>query len=120
MEGVGRRPLGSLRVCRTRARVDYSVLGYRDVPGYSWVRDGVARKSVSVDEIMKPARALKPADRARLIERVTVELARDIGRERVPRRSLFGLWSDLGVAPSAQDIETTRLETWLRFPRDQA
>ncbi len=34
------------------------------------------------------------------------------------RRSLLGLWADLGPAPSAEDIDEARREAWANFPRD--
>ena len=78
----------------------------------------MARRAVSVDEIAKLARELPPVDRARLIERVTAEFERDAGLGHGPKRSLLGLWSDLGTAPSALDIDTARGEAWQSFPRD--
>jgi hypothetical protein len=35
-----------------------------------------------------------------------------------PRRSLKGLWADLGVQISAEDITEARRELWGRFPRE--
>jgi hypothetical protein len=35
-----------------------------------------------------------------------------------PRRSLAGLWADLGVSVSDQDISQARQEMWGNFPRD--
>jgi hypothetical protein len=35
-----------------------------------------------------------------------------------PRRSLLGLWSDLGVKVSEEDIAEARREMWGSFPRD--
>lgn len=34
------------------------------------------------------------------------------------RRSLLGLWADLGVKVSDKDIATSRREMWGSFPRD--
>ena len=34
------------------------------------------------------------------------------------RRSLKGLWADLGVEVSAEDIAEARREMWGRFPRE--
>jgi hypothetical protein len=34
-----------------------------------------------------------------------------------PRRSLLGLWSDLGVKVSEEDIAEARREMWGSFPR---
>lgn len=35
-----------------------------------------------------------------------------------PRRSLKGLWADLGVQVTAEDIAEVRREMWERFPRE--
>jgi hypothetical protein len=35
-----------------------------------------------------------------------------------PRRSLAGLWADLGVNVSEEDISQARQEMWGNFPRD--
>jgi hypothetical protein len=35
-----------------------------------------------------------------------------------PRRSLLGLWSDLDVKVSEEDIAEARREMWGTFPRD--
>ncbi|HET7077011.1 MAG TPA: hypothetical protein VFM49_06110 [Chloroflexia bacterium] len=33
----------------------------------------------------------------------------------VPNRSLYGLWADLGSAPSAEEIDQARREAWANF-----
>ena len=35
-----------------------------------------------------------------------------------PRRSLKGLWADLGIKITAEDIAEARREMWGKFPRD--
>jgi hypothetical protein len=35
-----------------------------------------------------------------------------------PRRSLLGLWADLGVDITEEDIEEVRREMWANFPRE--
>jgi hypothetical protein len=35
-----------------------------------------------------------------------------------PRRSLLGLWSDLNVRITAEDVAEARREMWGDFPRD--
>lgn len=37
---------------------------------------------------------------------------------KAPRRSLKGLWADLGVEITAEDIAEARREMWGRFPRE--
>jgi hypothetical protein len=79
----------------------------------------MAQRSDDVDKIAKLARALRPSDRARLIERVTADLERDAGLTG-PRQSLRGLWADLGPEPSAEEIDAARCEAWQNFPHDLA
>jgi hypothetical protein len=38
----------------------------------------------------------------------------------VPRKPLRGLWKDLGVAISDEDISEARREMWGNFPREGA
>jgi len=40
-------------------------------------------------------------------------------KQRGPRKSLYGLWKDLGVSISAEDITEAREEMWGNFPREQ-
>lgn len=35
-----------------------------------------------------------------------------------PRRSLLGLWHDLGVCVTAEDIAEARRQMWSDFPKD--
>ncbi len=35
-----------------------------------------------------------------------------------PLRSVKGLWADLGISLSAEDIENNQREMWKGFPRD--
>ena len=35
-----------------------------------------------------------------------------------PRKSLWGLCADLGIAPSVADIDEVRREQWANFPRE--
>jgi hypothetical protein len=35
-----------------------------------------------------------------------------------PRKSMKGLWSDLGISLSAEEIDEARREAWKAFPRD--
>jgi hypothetical protein len=58
-----------------------------------------------------------PADKQReVLEFVDSLKARDGGKKQL--RSLEGLWADLDIRLSEQDIEEARRETWRGFPRD--
>lgn len=37
---------------------------------------------------------------------------------RAPRQSLRGLWADLGLEVTAEDIDEARREMWGNFPRE--
>lgn len=37
---------------------------------------------------------------------------------KTPRRSLYGLWSDLGIEITETDIAEARQEMWGNFPQD--
>ncbi|SPE38443.1 conserved hypothetical protein [Candidatus Sulfopaludibacter sp. SbA6] len=43
---------------------------------------------------------------------------RDEGVKRKPFKSVKGLWADLGVSLSADEIERNQREMWKTFPRE--
>lgn len=47
-----------------------------------------------------------------------VEFLNHQSTSRRPRRSLKGLWKDLGVDITEEDIAEARREMWSNFPRD--
>jgi hypothetical protein len=47
-----------------------------------------------------------------------VESLQSIGGPATPRRSLLGLWADLNVHITDEDISEIRREMWSDFPRD--
>ena len=51
-------------------------------------------------------------------EEVLAYISRLQEETRRPRRSLAGLWADLGVNVSEEDISQARQEMWGNFPRD--
>jgi hypothetical protein len=65
------------------------------------------------------ALTLSPLDKVRLVEEVMVTLeddVRPIRKKKIPRRSLYGLWSNVHV--SAEEIDEIRKEMWGDFPRE--
>jgi hypothetical protein len=53
-------------------------------------------------------------------QREVLDFARSLGaREKRPRKSLYGLWKDLGVSISGEDIAEARKEMWCNFPRER-
>ena len=77
--------------------------------------------AITLEQVVSYARQLPTLEKIRLIERIAPEIEQDL-REGLhpkrPRRSLLGLWADLGSAPSAQDIDEARREMWANFPRE--
>ncbi len=73
--------------------------------------------TTTVDELVRRARELRPAERALLIERVVAELHDDASGTQ-QSRSLAGLWAEYAAAPSADEIDEARRETWSGFPHD--
>ena len=60
---------------------------------------------------------LSPLDKVRLVEHVMATLEQDLTTsQKKPKRSLYGLWSGVGV--SAEDIDQARQEMWGKFPRE--
>ena len=47
-----------------------------------------------------------------------VEFLQHKGVSKQPRRSLKGLWADLGVRITEEDISEVRREMWENFPRE--
>lgn len=67
------------------------------------------------EQVLEKLRALPPQRQEEVLAFVSVLQGRAQRRE---RRSLLGLWSDLDVRVSEQDIAEARSEMWARFPRD--
>jgi hypothetical protein len=64
---------------------------------------------------------LSPVDKVRLVEQIMTTLERDLMQSsKKPKRSLYGIWADLGPAPSAEDIDEARREMWANFPREDS
>jgi hypothetical protein len=66
--------------------------------------------------ILDAVRAL-PAEKQQEILSHAARL-RDESVKRRPFRSVKGLWADLGVSLSSDEIEQNRNEMWKNFPRD--
>jgi hypothetical protein len=75
--------------------------------------------AVTLEEVVKLARQLSPLDQVRLIESVAPEVERALAMGKGTKgRSLLGILKDLGLAPSAEEIDAVRREAWSNFPRD--
>lgn len=77
------------------------------------------QSTVTLNEVFSLAKKLSLRDKLRLIEQIAPEIERDLTTGTPePRRSLWGLWADLGPAPSAEEIDEARREVWGNFPRE--
>ena len=75
-------------------------------------------KTVSLEEAVALVMELPPLDKIRLIERIAPRIEQDLMAAPMRRRSLLGLWADLGNAPSSDEIDQARREMWKNFPRE--
>ena len=74
---------------------------------------------MTFDEIVTLAENLPTLEKVRLVERVMATLETDLSEsKKTPKRSLLGLWADLNVDISAEDIDEARREMWGNFPRE--
>jgi hypothetical protein len=72
---------------------------------------------MSIEEaVIEKLRAL-PADK-QLEVLDFAEFLRQKRAPKQPRKGVEGLWADLGVTISAEDIEEVRREMWQNFPRE--
>jgi hypothetical protein len=79
----------------------------------------VNQKLTRLEEVIALAKQLSPREKARLIEHLARSIENDLLSVRLaPRTSLFGLCSDLGPVPSADEIDEARRQEWANFPRE--
>ena len=62
--------------------------------------------------------ALAVVERLSPLERLASSLEQNWQEPKKPRRSLYGIFADLGDAPSAEEIDEARREMWGNFPRE--
>ncbi len=74
--------------------------------------------SISFEKMVEMAKQLSPLEKIRLIERVVPDLEQYLQSTGKPRAltSAYGCLTDLGTAPSANDIDKTRQEIFSEFP----
>lgn len=70
------------------------------------------------EKVMEKLRRLPPSKRDQVLEFVDKLSVENPVSE--PRRSLLGLWKDLRIEISDDDIARARREIWVNFPRDIA
>ena len=75
------------------------------------------QRGVTLDEALNLVKQLSPVDKARLIQHIVPDIERELEAVRpVPRKSLRGLWRDLGI--TEEEIAEARREMWGSFPRE--
>lgn len=73
----------------------------------------MSENTVTLEQVVTIANSLSPLDKLKLIERLACGLEDAVvNGEKKPRRSLLGVLADLGPAPSAEEIDEARRETW--------
>ncbi len=78
-------------------------------------------KSMTLEEVLSLVKRLSVLEKVRLIRHITPDIERELmamAAPSAPRKSLWGLWADLGTAPSAEEIDQARREEWASFPRE--
>jgi hypothetical protein len=81
----------------------------------------ISRDTMQLEEVLGFVKQLSLVDKVRLIERVAPEIERDLKTtQKIPKRSLWGICSNLGTSPSADQIDQTRHEVWANFPREDS
>ena len=66
--------------------------------------------------VLEKLRVLPPEQQREVLDFAEFLHQRSIAKR--PRRSLKGLWADLGVQITAEDIAEARREMWGNFPRE--
>ncbi|MFN0100545.1 MAG: hypothetical protein ACKV2U_00500 [Bryobacteraceae bacterium] len=72
---------------------------------------------MSVEEAILDAVRGLPDDKQREILRHATRL-REETTPKKPFKSIKGLWADLGISLSAEEIEENQREMWKNFPRE--
>ncbi|MBZ5621338.1 MAG: DUF2281 domain-containing protein [Acidobacteriia bacterium] len=67
--------------------------------------------------ILDAARELSPDKQQELLDHAK-HLRGQTKQQRAPRKSGRGLWADLNINLSAEEIDEVRREPWKNFPRD--
>lgn len=73
--------------------------------------------AAKLEKVLHLASKLTVIEKLKLIEAVTPQIEMAITPHR-PKKSLYGLWADLGEGPSAESIDQARSEVWASFPRE--
>jgi len=72
---------------------------------------------MSIEELAVKLRQLAPEQQQEVFDLVE-SLYRARSARTTPRRSIEGLWADLGIDITEEDIAEARREMWGNFPRE--
>jgi hypothetical protein len=64
------------------------------------------------DEVLQKLQELPPREQLKVIAKALPEIEEGLSEKNQPRKSLLGLLTDLGPAPSADEIDQVRKEIW--------
>jgi hypothetical protein len=67
-------------------------------------------------QVLEKLRELPPEKQTEVLD--FVEFLKERNGTKMPLRSLLGLWSDLNIHITEEDIAEARREMWGNFPRD--
>jgi hypothetical protein len=74
---------------------------------------------LSFAHVLNMVKQLSPLEKVLLIKQVMPDLEASLkNAERRPLESAYGICSDLGVAPSSEEIDEVRRELFENFPRE--
>lgn len=73
--------------------------------------------AVAEQEILDKLRALPEIKKQEVVD--FIEFLAQKNKPSTPRRSLEGIWTDLDISISKDEIDEARRETWANFPREQ-
>jgi hypothetical protein len=68
------------------------------------------------EQVLEKLRDLPPEKQKEVLE--FVDALKEKNGPKKPRRSLHGLWADLNIHITEEDIAEARREMWGNFPRD--
>ncbi|MEG4631352.1 hypothetical protein QUB56_17385 [Microcoleus sp. AR_TQ3_B6] len=74
---------------------------------------------MAFEVVLNLVKHLSIAKKLRLIKWIVSKIELELVVRPVPRKSLWGLCAELGIAPSAADIDEARSEEWANFPREE-
>ena len=81
----------------------------------------MATQEPTFEEVLSIAQQLTAGQKLRLIEAIVPDLEEPLQRTEEgekPLRSLYGLWKDVGVSISAEEIDAARREMWENVRRE--